>query len=143
MAILGQVAEHFYQHSHKSSTGATPEELRVQRFLTEAPACLQAPLERLLQMVVAGDGNGLMALLIGGPLLGLILLHEKFYVLLKEKLVSKVAKRRRATLRKHLDGVMSGIADDVTLSNSMKFNRNLERLAAVGRSASARSAAAM
>merc|ERR1719229_1171448 len=118
----------------KSQSRTTPEQERVRRFLAEAPQCLQKILHLMFQLVMTGEFSSTWS--ISRPLLDLVLLHEQYFLQLKEQLVSSQIEERRAKLRGYFDDLMSGVENNLSLKNKDHFTRNLYNFAQVVRTLS-------
>jgi len=127
-ATVDNVISYFHQ---KLRDKMTPDQERVRRFLAEAPQCLQKILHLMFQLVMTGEFSSTWS--ISRPLLGLILLHEQYFLQLKEQLVASQIEERRATLRGYFDDLMSGVENNLSTKNKDHFTRNLYNFAQVVR----------
>jgi exportin-7 len=109
----------------------TPEQERVRRFLGEAPQCFQKILHLMFQLVMTGEFSSTWS--ISRPLLGLVLLHEQYFLQLKEQLVSSQIEERRPKLRGYFDDLMAGVENNLNTKNKDHFTRNLYNFAQVVR----------
>merc|ERR1719429_702037 len=66
---------------------------------------------------------------ISRPLLGLILLHETYFLQLKEQLVNSQIEERRAKLRGYFDDLMANVENNLQTKNKDHFTRNLYNFA--------------
>lgn len=130
-AIVDNTISYFHT---QSSSRPSPEQDRVRRFLTEAPTSLQKILTLMFQLVMTGEFSSTWS--ISRPLLGLILLHEQFFLQLKEQLVNSQIEERRAKLRGYFDDLMSGVEKTLNTKNKDAFTRNLYNFAQVVRTLS-------
>mmetsp|Transcript_24122 Transcript_24122/g.77650 ORF Transcript_24122/g.77650 Transcript_24122/m.77650 type:complete len:1092 (-) Transcript_24122:124-3399(-) len=134
-AAVDNVISYFHIQAHnKSQNRTTPEQERVRRFLTEAPQCLQKILHLMFQLVMTGEFSSTWS--ISRPLLGLVLLHEQYFMQLKEQLVMSQIEERRAKLRGYFDDLMSGVENNLSTKNKDHFTRNLYNFAQVVRTLS-------
>merc|ERR1719174_2144615 len=122
-----------YFHT-QSSARQTPEQERGRRFLTEAPQSLQKILTLMFQLVMTGEFSSTWS--ISRPLLGLVLLHEQYFMQLKEQLITGQIEERRPKLRGYFDDLMSGVENNLTTKNKDAFTRNLYNFAQVVRTLS-------
>lgn len=109
----------------------TPEQERVRRFLGEAPQCFQKILHLMFQLVMTGEFSSTWS--ISRPLLGLVLLHEQYFLSLKEQLVASQIEERRPKLRGYFDDLMAGVENNLNTKNKDHFTRNLYNFAQVVR----------
>jgi exportin-7 len=122
-----------YFHA-QSTSKPSPERERVVRFLDQAPQCLQKILHLMFQLVMTGEYSSTWS--ISRPLLGLILLHEQYFLQMKEQLVNAQIEERRPKLRGYFDDLMSGVENNLTTKNKDSFTRNLYNFAQVVRTLS-------
>jgi len=127
-ATVDNVIMYFHEQLHGK---ATPEQSRVQCFLSEAPQCLQKILNLMFQLVMTGEFNSTWS--ISRPLLGLIILHEQYFLQMKETLINQQIEERRAKLRGYFDELMSNVQNNLTTKNKDHFTRNLYNFAQVVR----------
>jgi exportin-7 len=130
-ATVDNAISYFHQ---QSSARPSPEQDRVRRFLSEAPGSLQKILHLMFQLVMTGEFSSTWS--ISRPLLGLILLHEQYFLQLKEQLVNSQIEERRAKLRGYFDDLMTGVENNLTTKNKDAFTRNLYNFAQVVRTLS-------
>jgi len=123
-----------YFHAQLNGSRPTPEQERVRRYLTEAPQCLQKILHLMFQLVMTGEFSSTWS--ISRPLLGLVLLHEQYFMQLKEKLVSGQIEERRPKLRGYFDELMQGVESNLQTKNKDHFTRNLYNFAQLVRTLS-------
>merc|ERR1711941_203222 len=107
-ATVDNVITYFHQQLHNKMT---PEQECVRRFLAEAPQCLQKILHLMFQLVMTGEFSSTWS--ISRPLLGLVLLHEQYFLQLKEQLVNSQIEERRQKLRSYFDDLMSGVENNL------------------------------
>jgi len=131
-ATVDNIITYFHQQRQAKMT---PEQERVRRFLTECPHCLQKILNLMFQLVMTGEFSSTFWS-ISRPLLGLILLHEQYFLQLKEQLVLNQIEERRAKLRGFFDELMAGVENNLTTKNKDHFTRNLYNFAQVVRTLS-------
>jgi len=134
-AAVDNVISYFHtQLNSKAGGGMTPDQERVRRFLQEAPQCLQKILHLMFQLVMTGEFTSTWS--ISRPLLGLVLLHEQYFLQLKEQLVNSHIEERRAKLRGYFDDLMAGVESNLSTKNKDHFTRNLYNFAQVVRTLS-------
>merc|ERR1719240_2021782 len=121
-------------NEHMLNNKMSPEQERARRFLSEAPTSLQKILALMFQLVMSGEFTSTWS--ISRPLLGLIILHEQYFLQLKEQLVNSQIEERRAKLRGYFDDLMSGVENNLTTKNKDSFTRNLYNFAQVVRTLS-------
>jgi len=120
---------------HAQATGkATPEQERARRFLAEAPQALQKIMYLMFQLVMTGEFSSTWS--ISRPLLGLVILHEQYFVQMKEKLINQQIEERRPKFRQYFDELMAGVDSGLQTKNKDRFTRNLYNFAQVVRTAS-------
>merc|ERR1719198_2250894 len=92
-ATVDNVITYFHQQAQGKQT---VERDRVQNFLQMAPTGLQKILHLMCQLVMTGEFSSTWS--ISRPLLGLILLHQDYFVVLKEQFVASQIEERREKL---------------------------------------------
>jgi len=112
-----------YMNEQLHSSKISPEQERVRRFLQEAPQSLQKILALMFQVVMSGDHGSTWS--ISRPLLGLIILHEQYFLQLKEQLVTALLEERRPKLVGYFNELMSGVESSLTTKNKDHFTRNM------------------
>merc|ERR1712113_899875 len=130
-ATVDNVISYFHQQNQNKMT---PEQERVRRFLSESPQCLQKILHPMFQLVMTGEFSSTWS--ISRPLLGLVLLHEQYFMQLKEQLVGSQIEERRAKLRGFFDDLMAGVENNLSTKSKDAFTRNLYNFAQVVRTLS-------
>lgn len=123
-ASVDNVISHFHQQLNNRPSA---EQERVRQFLIEAPQCLQKILHLIFQLVMTGEFSSTWS--ISRPLLGLILLHETYFLQLKEQLVNSQIEERRAKLRGYFDDLMANVENNLATKNKDHFTRNLYNFA--------------
>merc|ERR1711920_19629 len=123
-AAVDNVISYFHQQLHNK---ASAEQERVRRFLAEAPTCLQKILHLMFQLVMTGEFSSTWS--ISRPLLGLVLLHEQYFLQLKEQLVNTQIEERRGKLRGYFDDLMQGVENNLSTKNKDHSTRNLYNFA--------------
>merc|ERR1712190_16812 len=116
-ATVDNVISHIHQQSQNQKPSAEQE--RVRRFLGEAPQCLQKILHLMFQLVMTGEFSSTWS--ISRPLLGLILLHEQYFMQLKEQLVMGQVEERRAKLATYFNELMAGVENNTNTKNKDHF----------------------
>lgn len=125
-AVVDNIICYFYtQLRNTSRNGAEMEQ--VQRFLNECPSCLQKILNLMFQLVMTGEFSSTWS--ISRPLLGLILVHENYFLQLKEQLINLQIEEKRTKLRGYFDDLMHQVESDLTTKNKDRFTRNLYNFA--------------
>merc|ERR1712190_116597 len=130
-ATVDNVISYFHQQNQNKMT---PERERVRRFLSESPQCLQKILHLMFQLVMTGEFSSTWS--ISRPLLGLVLLHEPYFLQLKEQLVNSQIEERRPKLRGYFDDLMAGVENNLNTKNKDAFTRNLYNFAQLVRTLS-------
>lgn len=130
-ATVDNVISFFY---NQSKAKPSPEQERVRRFLTEQPQCLHKILHFMLQLVMTGEFTSTWS--ISRPLLGLILLHENYFLQLKEQLVNNQIEEKRPKLREYFNELMANVENNLLTKNKDNFTRNLYNFAQVVRTLS-------
>eukprot|EP00933_Yihiella_yeosuensis_P004307 TRINITY_DN108678_c0_g1_i1.p1 TRINITY_DN108678_c0_g1~~TRINITY_DN108678_c0_g1_i1.p1 ORF type:complete len:332 (+),score=46.92 TRINITY_DN108678_c0_g1_i1:3-998(+) len=130
-AIVDNVISYF--HTQKNAKPSQEQE-RVARFLQEAPQCLHKILRLKFQLVMTGEFSSMWS--ISRPLLGLILLHDQFFLQLKEQLIQAQIEEKRGKLRTYFDDLMNGVENTMNTKNKDHFTRNLYNFAQVVRTLS-------
>merc|ERR1719386_50849 len=120
-AAVDNTISYFHGHINdtRSSAAGNPEVERVRRFLNDVPQSLQKILHLMFQLVMTGEFSSTWS--ISRPLLGLILLHEQYFLTLKEQLVNAQIEERRAKLRGYFDELMAGVENNLTTKNKDSF----------------------
>jgi len=124
-ASVDNIVSYFHSQLHGGKPGIEQE--RVRRFLTEAPTCFQKILYLMIQLVMTGEFNSTWS--ISRPLLGLILLHETYFLQIKEQLIAQQIEEKRPKLRGYFDDLMSGVEQNLSNKNKDHFTRNLYNFA--------------
>jgi exportin-7 len=123
-ATVDNLVTFFHQQAHGK---ASPEQEMTRRFLSDSPQCLQKILLLMFQLVMTGEFSSTWS--ISRPLLGLVILHEQYFLQMKEQLINQQIEERRPKLRQHFEELMAGVENSLQAKNKDRFTRNLYNFA--------------
>lgn len=96
----------------------------VQRFLREQPQALRRILLLLFQLVITGEMSSTWGM--ARPLLGLILMYQDDFRQIQEQITKQQIPDRRAKVSLHFADLMSGVEENLTAKNKVRFLKKHE-----------------